>query len=721
MTRLCPSLLLLSLLCLLGGWAQPSVALARAVEPASDAVLSIRRFSLVVGANDGGDDRVTLRYAVSDADLVGDVLRRFGGVSNDDHVRLSDPSPEALFAALEGLAVRIKAAKASGQHIQFVFYYSGHSDEQGLLLAGRRVDYKTLRKKVQAVPADVRIAVLDSCASGAFTRTKGGVKRAPFLINAGSEVTGHAFLTSSSIDEAAQESDRIGGSFFTHYFATGLRGAADVDGDRLITLSEAYQFAFDETLARTEATHGGAQHAAYDIQLAGSGDLVMTDLRKTNARLVVAAEVGGRISVRNAQGQLAAELYKPPGAGAIGLALEPGRYQITIDDGRDLWRTEVEVSSGGQTTVTLEGLSRLTPEATTQRGDVVPVQRDAPPTTVPPAMAATEAEPEPDYQTVPINLGLFPPLSINGQDGSGKPIRNVASFSLVFSRAARLDVFAMAIGGTVIDGPNNGVQFAWAFNKSQTLDGAQFAFLTNITTEGNGAQLGAGLNFVERFSGFQGGLVNRAKVVSRGAQVGAIDITGHIKGAQVGLINVGGSVDGAQVGLINIAGHSTASVGLLSITREGNVHPEVSLSDASLLNVALRFPARRTYSFIEGGITPAGRGAGWQVGLGFGVHIPLAHSLFLDVDLSGYAAFTGLDADEGPNPLFKLRPMVGWAPRKRLSIFAGPTLNLLGEIDTNEFAADRAGAYQFSALDYTNLRDGWRVRMWPGFVTGVRF
>jgi uncharacterized caspase-like protein len=59
---------------------------------------------------------------------------------------------------------------------------------------------------------------------------------------------GYAFLTSSSPDEVAQESDHIGASFFTHYLVSGLRGAADVTGEGKVTLNEAYQFAFNETL-----------------------------------------------------------------------------------------------------------------------------------------------------------------------------------------------------------------------------------------------------------------------------------------------------------------------------------------------------------------------------------------------------------------------------------------------------------------------------------------
>ena len=111
---------------------------------------------------------------------------------------------------------------------------------------------------------------------------------------------GYAFLTSSSADEAAQESDAIGASFFTHYLVSGMRGAADVSGEGKITLSEAYQFAFHETLARTTTTQGGAQHPAYDINLSGTGDIVMTDVRQTSASVLLTEELAGRFFVRNA-------------------------------------------------------------------------------------------------------------------------------------------------------------------------------------------------------------------------------------------------------------------------------------------------------------------------------------------------------------------------------------------------------------------------------------
>ena len=156
------------------------------------------------------------------------------------------------------------------------------------------------------------MAILDSCSSGALTRAKGGARRPAFLFDATQDMSGHAFITSSSAAEAAQESDRIGASFFTHYLVSGLRGAADATGDGLVTLNEAYAYAFQETLASTENTQYGPQHPAYDISLTGSGDLVLTDLRAASAVLVIAEEVAGRLYVRDARGALVVELAKSP-------------------------------------------------------------------------------------------------------------------------------------------------------------------------------------------------------------------------------------------------------------------------------------------------------------------------------------------------------------------------------------------------------------------------
>jgi uncharacterized caspase-like protein len=59
---------------------------------------------------------------------------------------------------------------------------------------------------------------------------------------------GTIVLTASTLTEDAQESDPLGGSFFTHYLLSGLHGAADDNGDRVVTVAEAFSYARDQTI-----------------------------------------------------------------------------------------------------------------------------------------------------------------------------------------------------------------------------------------------------------------------------------------------------------------------------------------------------------------------------------------------------------------------------------------------------------------------------------------
>lgn len=347
-----------------------TASLAHAAGPGEGSVESpapLRRFALVAGANQGGAERVALRYAKSDAAAVGDVLVELGGVARDDLLFLSDPRLAELDAALEVLAARMEAARPVAGRVELLFYYSGHSDEHGLLLGEERLLYRELKERVAALPSDVRIVVLDSCASGALTRLKGGQMRPPFLLDAASEVRGHAFLTSASADEAAQESDRVGGSFFTHYLVTGLRGAADASGDGRVTLSEAYQFAFHETLRRTETTRSGPQHASYDIQLVGTGDLVMTDLRAGDAALLLPDELAGRVYVRGARGHLVAEVDKVAGRG-VRLSLPAGEYDVLVEENGRAKGARLALVEGASQPLAAEELRPRAKEPTVARG-----------------------------------------------------------------------------------------------------------------------------------------------------------------------------------------------------------------------------------------------------------------------------------------------------------------------------------------------------------------
>lgn len=329
---------------------------------------TLRRYALIIGSNTGGGaGRDKLRYAGQDATRVADVLTQLGGVDRPDLALLAEPDMRALDGAFDALSRRVRDEKRRGQRVELVVYYSGHADESGILIGGGRYDYARLRQRIRAVPADVHIAIVDSCASGSFTRIKGGRKMPPFLHDSSNQVAGFAFLSSSSEDEDAQESDRIGASFFTYFFVAALRGAADRNRDGRVTLTEAYQFSYEHTLGRTQNTVHGPQHPAYDMHLSGTGDVVITDLRSTESALVLPPALKGRVTILDKSGRVAVELTKEAGE-PLNLALPNETYTVRVDNKAGEFVATVTLDRVGSIELAPEALRRVAPEATVARG-----------------------------------------------------------------------------------------------------------------------------------------------------------------------------------------------------------------------------------------------------------------------------------------------------------------------------------------------------------------
>lgn len=289
---------------------------------------SVLRHALVVGANDGGPGLERLRYAADDAGRFVDVLTELGGFHAADVTVLDSPDRDQLEAALRHHA---DMARANPQDL-FLFYYSGHADARGLRLGEEVVPFAELKQQVRELPAEVRIGVLDACRSGEITRIKGFHVTAPFASEDSLAAEGEAWLTATAADEQAQESDSLRGSFFTHYLVSGMRGAADAQGgeagDGQVSLDEAYDYAFDRTVARTGGTDGGTQHPGYDFRLQGQGDLALTDVRRANAQIILPEDMAGEVTViRLPDGLPVAELAKAEGA-EMAVALRPGRYRL---------------------------------------------------------------------------------------------------------------------------------------------------------------------------------------------------------------------------------------------------------------------------------------------------------------------------------------------------------------------------------------------------------
>nr|WP_281404390.1 caspase family protein [Pyxidicoccus fallax] len=288
----------------------------------------IRRLAILVGHNVGGGARPPLRYAEADAAKLASVLSELGDVASRDIVMLQGQDLPTVRAALADVARRVAALRATpNTRVVLLFYFSGHSDGVALELGTERLPYAALREWLDSTKADVRLAIVDSCRSGALLRIKGGRPGPSFELRLTDELhsSGHALLTSSAEDELALESREVGGSLFTHHLVSGLRGAADSSGDGLVTLGEAYQYAYAHTVSATADVLLGGQHPAYDYRLSGKGELVLTQLPSPGTALELPSDFERALLLRPERGQVMAEL----GPGAVPrLAVPPGEYEL---------------------------------------------------------------------------------------------------------------------------------------------------------------------------------------------------------------------------------------------------------------------------------------------------------------------------------------------------------------------------------------------------------
>jgi hypothetical protein len=281
-----------------------AVAFASLALAARPAAAEVKRFALLVGANHGFAHEVPLRYAESDVDAVATTLAQVGGYASERIVTLKAPSPDRLRNALVDAGLAIQRELRGGGEATLFVYFSGHGDGESLHLGARTFSTEELAKLVRLSPAKLKLLLLDACRAGALTRVKGGRQVAPFQIGLADELRneGFAVITSSAAGEDAQESDALRSSVFTHHFLAALRGPGDANRDRVVTLGEAYAYAYDQALKTSLGTVAGSQHATFEYDLRGRADPVLADLRAAGEQATLTFALPGDYLLAAASG-----------------------------------------------------------------------------------------------------------------------------------------------------------------------------------------------------------------------------------------------------------------------------------------------------------------------------------------------------------------------------------------------------------------------------------
>lgn len=249
-----------------------------------------RRIALIVGVSEYRDASVNLRYADDDARAIFDLLTSPGlgpATFKREDVRLLLNEQATVTGINTGLRDFLQRATEK----DFVlFFFAGHGvpdpnrltdlylmahDTDPENISGTGILMRHVREEISRIRARDVLILTDACHSAGIAAPESfrGITVNPihetFLKRLRHASGGLAILTASEAAQISVEGERWGShGVFTYYLLQGLKGAADEDRDRIVTLGELMEFVREGVRVDTESRQVPAIGAtSFDRQL----------------------------------------------------------------------------------------------------------------------------------------------------------------------------------------------------------------------------------------------------------------------------------------------------------------------------------------------------------------------------------------------------------------------------------------------------------------------
>jgi hypothetical protein len=315
--------------------------------------------------------------------------------------------------------------------------------------------------------------------------------------------------------------------------------------------------------------------------------------------------------------------------------------------------------------------------------------------------------------------------------------RNDVSTNLLVGYNGAVSAFEFGCVGNIVRKEVHGGQLAGAFNVvGEYVRGAQVAGVTNVVKqEVIGAQVAGVVNYAGgAMSGAQiAGAVNVGTEQLDGIQLaGAVNQhDGTINGGQIGIVNHARKVKGFQLGIINVCDTiQGVPIGLLSIAKNGYGRVEGYFSETTQGNIVFKSGVKTFYNIFQFGVnaytdSTSADAYRWTFGYGFGSTIQMSKRTTLTFDLIAMHINENEAFTDVLNEQAQLRILFGVNLSKRVSLFAGPTLNTVFSEYVNSEGTVGSGMIPKNGLLYEQtLNDNGKQiynPYWIGFNAGIRF
>ncbi|TRU29562.1 MAG: caspase [Microcystis aeruginosa Ma_SC_T_19800800_S464] len=213
------------------------------------------KFALLIGVSEYSEGLRPISSAILDVEAMRRVLEHPDMGAFDQHQVTVLPNPDkgSMEKAVEDLFANRQ------QDDLVLLYFSGHGlkdqdakfflstrdtgcDQNGNFFRATALPASELQEYIKNSRSKRQIIILDCCFSGALVQ--GMPIKGEFNIQEELGGKGRAILTSSSPIEYSFESDNNDLSIYTKYLVEGIQtGAADKDGDQLISVNELHEYA----------------------------------------------------------------------------------------------------------------------------------------------------------------------------------------------------------------------------------------------------------------------------------------------------------------------------------------------------------------------------------------------------------------------------------------------------------------------------------------------
>jgi hypothetical protein len=241
------------------------------------------KLALLVGINDYEDSSIgSLEFSIEDIQGFYEILTSYeqnGYNKSNVKVLLAESAEKPT--RNNTLSKLTSMSRVAGTEDSILFYFSGHgleksskpyllfADSYGNTIEQTAIPTELIRKTMEESAARVKIMIVDACHSGAIKGVKDSGKMSEsFFESLIHPPEGFVVMTSCKLGEFSYEWKEKKHGVFSHYLLEGLRGMADEDNDKIITITDAYTYC-NENVTRWAFKNGLEQTPFLDARISG--------------------------------------------------------------------------------------------------------------------------------------------------------------------------------------------------------------------------------------------------------------------------------------------------------------------------------------------------------------------------------------------------------------------------------------------------------------------